>query len=58
LEAAIVALQLVKVEGQGVIEEPKISLPAKFDGSRVHFWGFINQVRLVVQMHPTRYPTD
>ena len=58
LESAIVALQQVKVEDQGVVKEPKISLPAKFDGSRAHFRGFINQVRLVIQMHPTRYPTD
>ena len=58
LESAIVALQQLKVDGQGVLKEPKISLPAKFDGSRAHFRGFINQVRLVIQMHSTRYPTD
>ena len=58
LESAIVALQQLKVDGQGVLKEPKISLPAKFDGSRAHFRGFINQVRLVIQMHPTRYPMD
>ena len=58
LESAIVALQQVKIDGQGILKEPKISLPAKFDGSRAHFRGFINQVRLVIQMHPTRYPTD
>ena len=38
--------------------EPKIFLPAKFDGTRSQFRGFLNQVRLVIQMHPTRYPTD
>ena len=38
--------------------EPKICLPAKFDGTRSQFRGFLNQVRLVIQMHPTRYPTD
>ena len=53
LESAIVALQQLKVDGQGVLKEPKISLPAKFDGSRAHFRGFINQVRLVIQMHST-----
>ena len=58
LESTIVALQQQRAEGQGVIKEPKISLPAKFDGSRAHFRGFLNQVRLVIQMHPTRYPTD
>jgi hypothetical protein len=36
----------------------KISLPAKFNGSRAHFRGFIHQVRLVIQMHPMQYPTD
>ena len=58
LESAIVSLQQLKMDGQGVLKEPKISLPAKFDGSRAHFRGFINQVRLVIQMHPMRYPTD
>ena len=58
LESAIVALQQLKVDSQGVLKEPKISLPAKFDGSRAHFRGFINQVRLVIQMHPMRYPAD
>ena len=38
--------------------EPKICLPAKFDGTRSQFRGFLNQIRLVIQMHPTRYPTD
>jgi hypothetical protein len=54
LESAIVALQQVKVEGQGVVKEPKISLPAKFDGSRAHFRGFNNQVRLVIQTDSSR----
>ena len=38
--------------------EPKISLPTKFDGTRSRFRGFLNQVRLVIQLHPNRYPTD
>ena len=58
LESTIVILQQQRVEGQGSIKEPKISLPVKFDGLRAHFRGFLNQVRLVIQMHPTRYPTD
>ena len=58
LESTIVILQQQRVEGQGSIKEPKINLRAKFDGSRAHFQGFLNQVRLVIQMHPTRYPTD
>ena len=44
LESAIVALQQLKADGQGILKEPKISLPAKFDGSRAQFRGFINQV--------------
>ena len=44
LESTIVILQQQRVEGQGSIKEPKISLPAKFDGSRAHLWGFLNQV--------------
>jgi hypothetical protein len=58
LKSAIEALQQVKVEGQGIVKEPKISLPAKFDGSKAHFRGFINQMRLAIQMHPMRYPMD
>jgi hypothetical protein len=45
LESAIITLQ-VKLESQRVQKEPKISLPAKFDGSRAQFQGFINQVPL------------
>ena len=30
----------------------------KFDGTRLQLRGFLNQVRLVIQMHPSRYPTD
>ena len=29
----------------------------KFDGTQSQFRGFLNQVRLVIQMHPSRYPT-
>ena len=37
LESTIVILQQQRVEGQGSIKEPKISLLAKFDSSRAHF---------------------
>lgn len=37
---------------------PKIRLPEKFDGTRSKFRGFLNQVRLVLRMHPQRYPSD
>ena len=33
LELALVALQQYKTGDQGVIKEPKISLPTKFDGT-------------------------
>ena len=38
--------------------EPKIALPEKFDGSRSKFRGFLNQIRLIIQLHPHRYPDD
>ena len=58
LEATIVSLQQQGSSTQGVHKEPKIGLPAKFDGTRSQFRGFLNQVCLVIQMHPSRYPTD
>ena len=39
-------------------KEPKISLPAKLDGTMSLFRGFFNQVCLVIQIHPNWYPTD
>jgi len=38
--------------------EPKISLSEKFDGTRLKFRGFVNQVRLIMQLHPRRYFDD
>ena len=35
--------------------EPKVSLPEKFDGTRSHFRGFINQIRLIIRLQPQRY---
>jgi hypothetical protein len=32
------------------ILEPKVSLPEKFDGTRSHFRGFINQIRLIIRL--------
>ena len=51
-------LQRQAAEVQTPLKEPKISLPAKFDGTRSQFRGFLNQVRLVIQLHPSRYPTN
>ena len=52
LEATIVSLQQ-----QGSTSTQGIS-KMKFDGTRSQFRGFLNQVCLVIQMHPSRYPTD
>jgi hypothetical protein len=41
-----------------VAPEPKISLPEKFDGTRLKFRGFVSQVRLIMQLHPCRYFDD
>ena len=58
LELLVVSLRQQGSTCQSFITEPKISLPAKFDGTRSQFRGFLNQVRLVINMHPNRYPTD
>ena len=57
LEAALITLRQQALQAQNSTKEPKISLPSKFDGTRSQFRGFLNQVRLVFQMHPTQYPT-
>ncbi len=38
--------------------QPQISLPEKFDGTRLKFRGFVSQVRLIMQLHPRRYFYD
>ena len=38
--------------------EPNISLPDKFDGTRKHFRGFINQIKLIIQLQSHRYVDD
>ena len=35
--------------------EPKVSLPQKINGTRSCFRGFINQLRLIIQLQPQRY---
>ncbi|KAH9264132.1 hypothetical protein BASA83_012385 [Batrachochytrium salamandrivorans] len=40
------------------LREPKAALPDKFDGTRRHFRGFINQLELVFQLQDKRYDTD
>ena len=48
LEATILSLREQASGVQNYPKEPKISLPAKFDGTRSLFRGFLNQVRLVI----------
>jgi hypothetical protein len=38
--------------------KPKIILPEKFDETHPKFRGFVNQVRLIMQLHPYRYLDD
>jgi hypothetical protein len=52
------SLRETLVHNQKHHAEPKVSLPEKFDGTRSKFRGFINQVRLVIKMQPTRYPNE
>ena len=58
LEATIVSLQQQGPSTLGISKEPRIGLPMKFDGTRSQFREFLSQVRLVIQMHPSRYPID
>ena len=48
LEATIVSLQQQGLSTQGIVREPKIGLPMKFDGARSQFRGFPNQACLVI----------
>ena len=58
LEETIVSMQQQGPCIQGINKEPMIGLPTKFDEMRSQFRGFLNQVCLVIQMHPSRYSTD
>ena len=39
-------------------KEPRIGLPEKFDGTRSKFRGFVNQIRMIIRMQPSRYPIE
>ncbi len=41
-----------------VTPKSKISLPKKFDGTRLKFRSFVSQVCLIMQPHPRRYFDD
>ena len=58
LELTLLSLRQQASCSQSIPKEPKICLPGKFDGTRSQFRGFLNQVCLVIHMHPSRYPTD
>ena len=58
LEVTIVSSQQEGSSTQGTPKEPKFNLPMKFDEIRSQFRGFLNQILLVIQMHPSSYPTD
>ena len=38
--------------------EPDVSLPDKFDDIRARFWGFINQIKLIIRLQSQRYADD
>jgi hypothetical protein len=58
LELVVLSLRQQGSTSHSSIKEPKISLPAQFDGTHSQFRGFLNQVRLVINMHPNRYLSD
>jgi hypothetical protein len=37
---------------------PKITMPDKFDGNPQNLRGFVNQIKLVIEQHPTIYQTQ
>ena len=39
-------------------QEPPVSLPERFDGTRSKLQSFVNQVKLVFELQPRRYHTD
>ena len=57
-EAVVLSLPQQASTSQNLLKEPKISLPTKFDGTRSQFQGFLNKIRLLIHMHPKRYPID
>ena len=58
LEATTLSLQQQGLSTLGITKEPTIGHPMKFNGTGSHFRGFLNQICLVIQMHPSRYPID
>jgi len=50
-------VQLAEVNGTAC-KEPKVILPAKFNGDRSKCRSFLNQLKLVFSLQPSRYNTD
>lgn len=48
----------IPVSQQSWNQEPSISLPERYDGTRSKLRSFINQVKLVFELQPRKYPTD
>jgi hypothetical protein len=40
------------------VKEPQINFLNKFDGMCSKFQGFLNQVQLVISLHPDCYPNN
>ena len=55
-----------KVEGEVLVAKsqplyvpkPTINLSDKFNDTRAHLRGFINQIRLIIRLHPQQYASD
>ena len=58
LELALLSLCQPAICSQNFPKEQKICLQGKFDSMRSQFRGFVNQVRLVICMHPSQYQID
>src|SRR5215469_1965952 len=58
LQANQARLTVIPTPIATVTQEPKISLPEKFDGAHSQFRSFINQAQLIIHLHPHRYPDD
>jgi hypothetical protein len=56
LEVTLLKQQVAGVQNSS--KELKFSFQAKFVSTRSQLQRFFNQVRLMIELHPSRYPTD
>ena len=54
----IIALQRQLLDGQAPAGDTRMPLPARFNGDRRQFRGFLNQCRIYFEMNPARFPTE